>query len=129
MNMKDLEIRMTPHTPEVVFKGNGVLSIKGISIPENTYAFYAEAMEWVKDLENNLPKQITLNLEFEYLNTASNRSMIDLIRTIEKYKQKNSALVINWIYVEQDEDALESGQDLEFCVETPFNYIPTLPED
>lgn len=127
--MKDLEIRMTPHTPEVVFKGNGVLSIKGISIPENTYAFYAEAMEWVKDLENNLPKQITLNLEFEYLNTASNRSMIDLIRTIEKYKQKNSALVINWIYVEQDEDALESGQDLEFCVETPFNYIPTLPED
>lgn len=127
--MKDLEIRMTPHTPEVVFKGNGVLSIKGISIPENTYAFYAEAMEWVKDLENNLPKQITLNLEFEYLNTASNRSMIDLIRTIEKYKQKNSALVINWIYVEQDEDALESGQDLEFCVETPFNYISTLPED
>lgn len=120
---------MTPHTPEVIFKVNGVLSIKGISIPENTYAFYAEAMEWVKDLENNLPKQITLNLEFEYLNTASNRSMIDLIRTIERYKQKNSALVINWIYEGQDEDALESGQDLEFCVETPFNYMPIPPED
>lgn len=124
--MENLEIKMTAHTPEIIFKVDGVLSIKGISIPENTFAFYSEAMEWVRELENNLPKQITLNLEFEYLNTASNRSLIDLIRTIEKYKQKNCILIINWIYEENDDDAFESGQDIEFCTETPFNYVPKL---
>ncbi len=126
--MENLVIKLTTHTPEIVFKTNGELTIKGVSIPENTFAFYAEAMDWVKALGNNQPDTITLNLEFEYLNTASNRSIIDLIRIIENYKKKSTVFNINWIYEEADEDALELGQDIEFCVETKFKYIPVFLE-
>lgn len=126
--MENLVVKLTPHTPEILFKTDGELTIKGVSIPENTFAFYAEAMEWVKALENNQPNTITLNLEFEYLNTASNRSIIDLISIIENYKKKGTTFNINWIYEEEDEDALELGQDIEFCVETKFKYVPVFSE-
>lgn len=121
--MEDLFISMTEQTPEISFKANGELSIKGVSIPENTHAFYMGAMDWLRNLEVHLPAEISLNLDFEYLNTASNRSVIELIKLISKYKQKKTALNINWLYEAEDDDARELGEDIEFCVDIKFNYI------
>jgi SiaC family regulatory phosphoprotein len=122
--MEDLHVKMTQQTPEITFKTTGDLSIKGVSIPENTHAFYTTAMEWLVDFGFNLPKTVNLDLDFEYLNTASNRSIIDLIKVISKYKQKRIDLKINWHYEADDEDALELGQDIEFCVDLKFNFVP-----
>ncbi len=122
--MEDLHINITSQTPEILFKTNGELSIKGVSIPENTHAFYLSAMDWLKELEFNLPKLVTLNLDFEYLNTASNRSIVELIKLISKYKQKRIDVQVNWLYEAEDEDALELGEDIEFCVDIKFNYLP-----
>lgn len=122
--MENLYIPLTQQTPEVLFQTNGELSIKGVSIPENTHAFYGGAMDWLKELEFELPKAIKLNLDFEYLNTASNRSVIELIKQVVKYQQKRVPVEINWLYEADDEDALELGQDIEFCVEIKFNFVP-----
>lgn len=115
---------MTQQTPEVSFNTDGNLSIKGVSIPENTHAFFAEAVNWLKEFEYELPKQVKLDLDFEYLNTASNRSMVEIIRIISKYKQKRTEVTVNWIYEADDDDALELGEDIEFCVDLKFNYLP-----
>ena len=115
---------MTPQTPEISFTIGGDLSIKGVSIPENTYAFYSEAIAWLKEFEFHLPNKVTLNLEFEYLNTASNRSIIDLVRLILKYKERRIEFRVNWLYEAEDDDAIELGEDLEFCVDMKFNFIP-----
>lgn len=122
--MEDLFIKMTHQTPEVLFKTSGELSIKGVSIPENTHAFYSAAIEWLREFETILPKDVTLNLDFEYLNTASNRSVIEIIKEAARYKQKRINLVVNWLYEADDDDAKELGEDIEFCVDLKFNYIP-----
>ncbi|MCC6370650.1 MAG: DUF1987 domain-containing protein [Bacteroidia bacterium] len=122
--MEDLFIKMTQQTPEVLFKTSGELSIKGVSIPENTHAFYSAAIEWLREFETILPKDVTLNLDFEYLNTASNRSVIEIIKEAARYKQKRINLVVNWLYEADDDDAKELGEDIEFCVDLKFNYIP-----
>lgn len=122
--MEDLHIKMTQQTPEISFKTSGALSIKGVSIPENTHAFYTQAMDWLAEFESNLPQEVQLNLDFEYLNTASNRSIVELIRLIEKYRQKRINLNVNWLYDGDDDDALELGEDIEFCVDVKFNFIP-----
>jgi hypothetical protein len=114
---------MTQQTPEIAFNANGQLSIKGVSIPENTHAFYATAMNWLKDFDMQLPPEVTLNLDFEYLNTASNRSLVEMVKLVAKYKQKRIALNVNWLYESDDEDARELGEDIEFCVDLKFNYI------
>jgi hypothetical protein len=121
--MEDLFISITQQTPEISFKSNGELSIKGVSIPENTHAFYLSATNWLKEFEFHLPPEIKLDLDFEYLNTASNRSIIELIKLVSKYKQKRVNLVINWLYEADDDDAKELGEDIEFCVDVKFNYI------
>lgn len=122
--MEDLHINMTQQTPEITFKTSGELSIRGVSIPENTHAFYMSAMDWLKEFEFNLPPEVKLNLDFEYLNTASNRSIIELIKLISRYKQKRIGLQVNWLYEADDDDALELGEDIEFCVDLKFNYVP-----
>lgn len=122
--MENLHINMTDQTPEVEFKTTGELSIKGVSIPENTHAFYTEPLNWLKELDTQLPAQVILNLDFEYLNTASNRSIVEVIRVISKYKQKRTEVTINWIYPADDEDAKELGEDIEFCVDLKFKYQP-----
>lgn len=122
--MEELNINMTQQTPEINFKPSGNLSIKGVSIPENTHAFYGPAMEWLKEFEFNLPAEVKLDLDFEYLNTASNRSVIELIKLISRYKQKRINLIINWHFDAEDDDAKELGEDIEFCVDIKFNFVP-----
>ncbi len=122
--MENLYIKTTLQTPEVSFNTSGELSIKGVSIPENTHAFFGEAMEWLKEFDFHLPEKVTLDLDFEYLNTASNRSIVEIVRLISRYKEKRISVQVNWIYEVEDEDARELGEDIEFCVDIKFNYVP-----
>lgn len=121
--MEDLNIKMTQQTPEISFKTSGELSIKGVSIPENTHAFYTQAMDWLTEFEFQLPQEVQLNLDFEYLNTASNRSIVELIRLISRYQQKRIKLSVNWLFDGDDDDARELGEDIEFCGDLKFNFI------
>lgn len=121
--MDDLFIKMTQQTPELSFKSNGEFYIKGVSIPENTHAFYSPVLDWLKSLELNPPKEIKLDLDFEYLNTASNRSMVELIKHVSRFKQKHINITVNWLYEAEDDDAKELGEDIEYCVDLKFNFI------
>lgn len=121
--MDDLFIKMTQQTPELSFKTTGEFYIKGVSIPENVHAFYSPVTEWLKALELNPPKEIKLDLDFEYLNTASNRSMVEVIKAISRFKQKHIAITVNWLYEIEDDDAKELGEDIEYCVDLKFNFI------
>lgn len=121
--MENLFIKMTQQTPEIAFNTDGNLHIKGVSIPENSHAFFLDAMDWLKNLENALPKTVVLNLDFEYLNTASNRALVEVLKVISKYKLKRIPVEVNWYYETEDDDSKELGEDIESCVDIKFNFI------
>lgn len=105
-----MKIEETNKTPEVTFN-NGVLTIKGRSIPEDSHKFYEPIIEMFKDYSNN-PEEVTVvDVKLEYFNTSSSKALLDLFKILEKiYKNGKQASLI-WRCEEDDDDMVEAGED------------------
>lgn len=107
--MENLIIEETKYTPAISLDVNGTISIVGKSYPENTFEFYAPVMEWLSAYFEEGNKKLTLNMEITYFNSSSSKLFFDMFDLLDE--NNNDELVINWIYDEDNESALEAGED------------------
>ena len=88
----------------------GVFLFAGVSLPENTNAFFQPILvEMEKYLTNPLDMTV-INFHIEYLNTSSALFLRRIVMLCEE-KLKKNGFVVNWHYEEDDEDILEFGND------------------
>lgn len=119
--MENLKIEKSNSTPEIDFRTSGELALTGVTYPEDAFKFYEPVSKWLKDFKHHLPKnKITLNVELDYVNTASLRILIDIINTVNSYKESNEVEMF-WKY--EDEDNLEFGHDVERITNSKFHFI------
>ncbi|MCP4757628.1 MAG: DUF1987 domain-containing protein [Proteobacteria bacterium] len=113
--MDRLFIASTKYTPEISFDAeNNLLEIKGESYPENTAAFYSPVVFWLDEYLRYLQDQeVTLNLELVYFNSSTMKVLMDIFEKFEEAVEKNKRVAMNWIYDEQNENALEYGKELQ----------------
>ncbi|MDR2927608.1 MAG: DUF1987 domain-containing protein [Cytophagaceae bacterium] len=114
----------SPKTPYVRLDGgNGVIEIKGRSIPENSVEFYKPLIEWL-DKYGNSPLELTsVNVQLEYFNTSSSKCILDIFKKLELTHKKGNKVEINWYYEEDDEDMFEAGEDYQSIINIPFKMI------
>lgn len=122
--MERISIEGTPKTPTVVFDADqGLLELKGRSIPENSIEFYKPIVESL-DAYSSSPKDLTnVNIQLEYFNTSSSKCILDLFKKLEMIHKNGKNVVINWHYEEDDEDMLEAGEDYQAIIKVPFKMI------
>ncbi len=122
--MESLLIEGTAKTPIVKFDAEqGLIEIKGRSIPENSIEFYKPLVDWL-DLYAKLPKTHTkVNVQLEYFNTSSSKCILDIFKKLESIHKASNDIIINWYYEEDDEDMLEAGEDYESIIRVPFKMI------
>lgn len=108
--MEDLIIEKDSKTPQVEFKTNGVLSITGISVIEDTMKFYQPIFEWLEEFLKNPPKEVSFKILFYYLNTSSLSAVYHLIKRLSEEHPHHINLKIIWQYTEADSDMLINGQ-------------------
>lgn len=120
--MENLIVKQTAETPEINFNVGGQLVIKGVSIPENITNFYTPVINWIKELESNMPSDINLIFEIEYINTSSTRAFIEIIKKVNLLKDKCKTITIVWRYEADDEDNLDLGKDLEHSAKSKFEF-------
>lgn len=119
--MEDIRIEGTPKTPTVNFITNeGLLEIKGRSIPENSIEFYKPLIDWIESYAQGPKDNTNINIQLEYFNTSSSKCILDLFKKLEAI---NNNITINWYYEEDDEDMLEAGEDYEAIINIPFKMI------
>jgi hypothetical protein len=122
--MKDLIIDSTIKTPEVTFKATeGVLTLKGRSIPENSIDFFKPLHDWIEEYFQNPNETTRVEIKLEYFNTSSSKSMLDLFKKMESFNGTLSNIEINWFYEEDDEDMLEAGEDYQAILNVPVHMI------
>jgi hypothetical protein len=122
--MKDLVILGTEQTPEVSFLANGTLKISGVSIPENVIKFYEPILNWLTELEKSNPANISLTIDFEYINSSSlNILLFKLFSKIIEFGKKKSNLKVVWIYPEGDDDIEDVGKNMEEVLDFKFEFI------
>ena len=122
--MESISFEGTTKTPTVKLEpNNGLIEIKGRSIPENSIEFYRPIVEWLEEYAKSPQKKTTVNIQLEYFNTSSSKCILDIFKKLESIKKARNEVVINWYYEEDDEDMLEAGEDYESIIRVPFKMI------
>mgnify|MGYP005851282727 CR=1 FL=1 len=123
--MEPILIEGTPKTPNVKFDAaEGLIEIKGRSIPENSIEFYKPLIEWLDEYGKAPVAKTNVNIQLEYFNTSSSKCILDVFKKLESIqKSQKSEVTINWYYEEDDEDMLEAGEDYESIIRVPFKMI------
>lgn len=124
--MENLIIKATSRTPEVDFNINGNIRIRGRSIPEDAGLFYNHLYSWIfRYCMSPLPETL-VNLELEYMNSGSAKSVLQILRELSNIIQEdNRKLIINWYYEIGDEDMLEKGEYFQSILKHEFHFIET----
>jgi len=121
--MNNLLIESTKKTPEVYFSTDGRLKISGRSIPEDATKFYDQLFEWIFFYCQE-PSEVTIcDIELEYFNSGSSKSLLHILRALVDISKKGKSLSINWYYEEGDDDIVERGEYYESILDTKFNFI------
>lgn len=123
--MKKLFIEKTNKTPEIDFNlEKGVLSISGVSVPENAHDFYFPVIIWLKE---NIASVTNSTIEFSckilYLNTSSLQFLSDIFFTLETISSPSKEVLVNWYYDKFDTDMKETGIDFKDILSLDFNLI------
>jgi len=106
MNNIAIDADKVKRSPEIIFNAEqGLLSIKGRSMPENPKTFYDPLITWVGDyvqITNNKETKVIINLE--YYNTSSSLYILDILRVLDKLAAKENVEVILEWYLDVDSD-------------------------
>jgi len=123
--MENMTIAATKYTPEIQLDAqNGIFTIAGKSYPENTFDFYKPVVEWVEKYfsQKAQPKTI-INIELIYFNSSSSKLFFDFFDIVQD-AASDTTIEINWIYDEENESALEAGEDFkEDFEDLNFNLV------
>lgn len=122
-SLENLFVAKTKYTPEIQFLTTGQLSISGLSLLENSYEMYLKSIEWLKEFGNQSPRPVVLNLRLEYLDTSSVRSVVDIVKLLNVFKESGFQVQVNWYYEKDDEDFFEIGEAMQHVCKSEFNLI------
>lgn len=114
--MEALYIDKRKDTPKVIFDPQqDIFRFEGKCHPENIRIFFQPIMEWLdsyyEEIKNS-DKKLNVDLNFEYLNSASYKFLIELMRKFSVFHENGNLVEITWYYEEEDDDMKESGTEL-----------------
>ena len=110
--VENLTLEGTKYTPEINLNADtGNISMVGKSYPENTFEFYQPVIDWMNEyFDGNEKEKTIVNMEIIYFNSSSSKLFFEFFDILDEVKD-NHELEINWIYDEENESALEAGED------------------
>ncbi len=126
--MELLNKKATKKTPMVLFDHEkGFFHIKGRSIPENTYEFYSDLMNWLDDYSAEPEIDNIFRFELEYFNTSSSKFLLEIFKKLKSLttSKKRCSLLVQWYYEDGDEEMMETGKDFMELLELNFEFKKT----
>jgi len=121
--MEILSIEPFLQTPEINFNHEtGTLYLSGKCYPADAIEFYQPIIDWSKEYCKNPAEKTTLICEVEYLNSASQKQLVELMLVFKPLHDSGKKFVVRWRYEEGDDDILSVGEFIEHELEISFEY-------
>lgn len=128
--MKPLQIEQSSNTPLISLnKEAEEFVFLGKSFPENTAEFYGPVIDWLEEYKNAPNKSTVLDMQFDYFNTSSAKMILEVFKKIKEIKEAGSEVLVKWRYLSMDEEMQEVGEEYEYMVDVPFEYIEMEDDD
>ena len=122
--MNPINIKGTDDVPTVTLdKDKNVIEFSGRSLPEDVAAFYDPILAWIDEYAKSPNPKTTAVFKLDYFNTASSKMILDILMKFEDVKAAGSDTLIQWYFLEDDEDMQEAGEEYADIVDVPFEPI------
>lgn len=110
-------------TPEITLdKGKGILKISGNSFSEDPFTIYERVFSWLKEYGTNPNEKTNFQFELNYVNTASSKQIVEILKVLENIKDKTN-VEVSWVYQDGDDDMFSEGDELSKMFDIPFSLI------
>lgn len=121
--MKRLEFKGTEETPNIILdKANNIFEIKGKSFMEDVQSYYEPIISWLETYKANPNKETRFVFEVEYINTASSKMFLDVLKELEDIHLAGYKVDIIWGFFEDDEDMESTGQEFNEMFDVNFIF-------
>ena len=120
-----LEMQKTTSTPYIlVDEAKGYMKMEGKSFPEKAAEFFSDVNTWLDSYLETEFSSLVFDFVMEYYNSSTLKIIMDMMLKMDKYSVGKNKIVINWIAADDDDIAIESGEDIkEDMVNLEFNVI------
>lgn len=123
--MERFEYQERDDTPNVILDSEkNEFIISGKSLPEDTGSFFKPILQWLNQYAQNPAPQTDFNFKLIYFNTATSKSIVDLLIVLENIHKSGNNVLVKWHYPDDDEDIQDSGEEFANIIEIPFEHIP-----
>ena len=120
--MKNILIKETKDSPQILLDAeNGKMIIRGHSYPENSFVFYEDVLNWLRDFFEKTDKKLEVEIDLDFYNFSTAQTLFNFFDLFDEYKDKIE--VIKWYHDGKDGLMYENYQD--FAEEfKDLNIIP-----
>ena len=128
--MDTLHISATKYTPEIDFNPQTRhLQILGDSRPEDTVGFYQKVLLWLDNFltavkQTPSQEEVLITFRLNYFNSISAKYLLAIINKCKPLHTDGGLLKIEWLYLSDDEEAKQWGEDLQAITQLPFEIRP-----
>lgn len=121
--MEPLIIEGAENSPSVILnKQENNFEISGRSLPEEVIGFYSPVMNWLEKYARDPNEKTLFKLKLDYINSASQRAIQELLTVLEKIKIQGKEIEIDWYFMADDDDMKEAGEEYSETIDIPFNF-------
>src|SRR6056297_1449298 len=118
-----VDISASERTPKIYFnKNQGTIKLSGRAMPENARLFFGPLLEWIEKYVQSPQDKTFARFDLEYFNSSSSKIILNIFNELKKIKGAGKELHIEWHYMEEDDDCLESGKTFEELSELEFQF-------
>jgi hypothetical protein len=126
--MRKLVIEPESNSPKVVLDADKkIYLISGESRPPDVREFYDPVIEWLREYSMQLPEKkhesLNFNFDFEYFNSSSGKSILDILKILAGMRSKGIELSVMWHFEKEDFDMYEAGKEISAIVKLPFEFV------
>ena len=122
MNTTELLIEGSKIKPTVSFQ-HGRINIVGRAIQQNAGDWFVPLFHALNQYSQN-PNEVTeINIQLDYLNSDSNRSLMNILVLAEKIHSRGKKVVIRWYYKKNDTTMFDQGSVFQSLFDVPFSFV------
>src|SRR6056297_3808261 len=119
-----VDISASERTPKIYFnKNQGTIKLSERAMPENARLFFGPLLEWIEKYVQTPKDKTYIHLDLEYFNSSTSKLIIQMLNPLKEIEKKGKELIIEWYYMEEDDDILDSGKTFEELSGLKFKYI------
>ena len=120
--MKTIDQQGSTLNPNIDFNSEeGKLTISGKSIPVNVEQLFSEVITWLEEYASHPNKETKLELNLQYMNGSTIRSLIDVLKILQRMSEQGEKVKVEWNMPANAEDMKDIGEHIFSTIHIPHD--------